>query len=125
MKRKKQGKPQGMTYGDMLAQKRRIQASIDEMAKEEIVRIEANRAIQKAIWLMVVSISDAFGIGKERMRHFFEVYDQNTKELQQMIDSVDEDYAYEKLRRKAEEVSGIEIRYLYEQEALEAERRAE
>ena len=125
MRSKRRGKPQGMTYADMLAHKRRIKASIDEMAKEEIVRIEANRAIQKAIWLMVVSISDAYGIGKERMKHFFEVYDENTTELQKMIDEVDEDYAYEKLRRKAEEVSGLEIRYLYEQEMLEAERRAE
>ena len=37
-----------------------------------------------------------------------------------MKQAVDEDYANEKLRLKAERVTGMEIRYLYEAEAREA-----
>ena len=33
---------------------------------------------------------------------------------------VDEDYAYEKLRMKAEQVTGVKIKYLYEHEAIAA-----
>ena len=122
---RRKGKPAGMSYADVLARKQMVRQAVDRMAKEEIVRIETERATQKALWLMVVSIADAYGIGKDRMKHFFEVYQANTDELNRMIKENDEDYAYEKLRRKAEEIAGVEIRYLYEQEALEAERRAE
>lgn len=37
-----------------------------------------------------------------------------------MKQAVDEDYANEKLRLKAEKVTGMAIRYLYEAEAREA-----
>lgn len=38
-----------------------------------------------------------------------------------MIRENDEDYAYEKLRQKAERVTGMQIGYLYEDEMLAAE----
>ena len=39
-----------------------------------------------------------------------------------MKEEVDEEYANEKLRLKAERVTGMQIQYLYEQEAREAQR---
>lgn len=41
-----------------------------------------------------------------------------------MRTEVDEEYAFEKLRQKAQTVTGMEVHYLYEQEALLAEMRA-
>jgi hypothetical protein len=73
------------------------------------------------MWLMVVSIADAFGIGPARMqRDFFPVLQKNTDELTQMEESGDVEYAYEKLRLRAEQVSGMKIEYLYEHEMADA-----
>ena len=81
---------------------------------------------QRAMWLMVVSIADAFGIGPTRMRRdFFPALERNTDALIRMEEEVDVDYAYEKLRLRAEQVSGVKIEYLYEHEIAEARKRAQ
>lgn len=73
---------------------------------------------------MVVSIADAFGIGPERMkRDFFPALEHNKDELVKMQEEVDVEYAYEKLRQRAEQVSGTKIAYLYEHEIIEARKR--
>ena len=60
---------------------------------------------------MVCSVADAYGFGPERMKLFLETLQRNAEELQRMIDEVDEDYAYEKMRRKAEQVTGEKLEY--------------
>lgn len=55
---------------------------------------------------------------------FFSALQDNTDELERMRAEVDEEYAFEKLRQKAQAVTGMEVHYLYEQEALLAEMRA-
>ena len=54
------------------------------------------------------------------MKKFFVALQDNTEEYERMKQAVDEDYANEKLRLKAEKVTGMAIRYLYEAEAREA-----
>lgn len=68
------------------------------------MQLRADMATQKALWLAVCSVADAYGFGPERMEK-----------------EVDTDYAYEKLRLKAERVIGMKIEYLYEHEAQENE----
>ena len=65
----------------------------------------------------MASIADAYGFGPERMKKFFVALQDNAEEYERMKQAVDEDYANEKLRLKAEKVTGMEIRYLYEAEA--------
>ena len=72
------------------------------------------QAMQRALWLTVCSLSDAYGFGKERLDRFFEAYQRNSDELQKMRENVDDDYAFEKLRLRAEQVSGREIKYLHD-----------
>lgn len=64
---------------------------------------------------------DAYGFGPERMQRFFEALQANTDELEKMKADVDEEYAYEKLRLKAERVTGMHIEYLFEKDALAAQ----
>lgn len=51
---------------------------------------------------MAVSLHDAYGFGPERLQKFFEAFQEN---------EVDDDYAFEKLRLRAEDVSRMDIRY--------------
>ncbi len=112
------GRPAGMTLADELARKRMLREAMQNAAEDAAVQVRADTATQRALWLAVCSIADAYGFGPERMRRFFVALQENTEELERMRAEVDEDYAYEKLRLKAEQVTGIPITYLYEYEAM-------
>ena len=111
------GRPAGMTLADELARKRMLREAMQNAAEDATVQVRADTATQRALWLAVCSIADAYGIGPERMPRFFVALQENTEELERMRAEVDEDYAYEKLRLKAEQVTGMPITYLYEYEA--------
>lgn len=117
---KNRGKPRGINYAAVMAQKRAIDRGIEKAATDTALQVEADTRTQRAMWLMVCSMADAFGIGPKRMGKFFEALQANTDELERATAEVDADYAYEKLRRRAQQVSGIEIEYLYEHEAIAA-----
>lgn len=112
------GRPAGMTLADELARKRMLRQAMQNAAEDATVQVRADTATQRALWLAVCSIADAYGIGPERMPRFFVALQENTEELERMRAEVDEDYAYEKLRLKAEQVTGMPITYLYEYEAM-------
>ena len=112
------GRPAGMTLADELARKRMLREAMQNAAEDATVQVRADTATQRALWLAVCSIADAYGFGPERMRRFFVALQENTDELERMRAEVDEDYAYEKLRLKAEQVTGMPITYLYEYEAM-------
>lgn len=116
-KKRSSGKPRGMSYADMLARKRLIREAVQEAAGDATVQLRADTATQKALWLAVCSVADAYGFGPERMKKFFAAFQENTDEITRMEKEVDIDYAYEKLRLKAERVTGMKIEYLYEHEA--------
>lgn len=117
-KRRHSGRPAGITFADELARKRMIRQAVEEAAKDATVQYRADTVTQKALWLATVSVNDAYGFGPTRMQAFFEALQANVDELERMRTEVDEDYAYEKLRLKAERVTGQKIKYLYEHEAL-------
>lgn len=122
-KRKKPGKPHGATYADILAEKRARMRAIDKAAEDGMVELRANAHTQRAMWLMVCSVADAYGFGPERMKLFLETLQRNAEELQRMIDEVDEDYAYEKMRRKAEQVTGEKLEYYIDVELKKSRER--
>lgn len=116
-KGKHQGKPRGATYADVLARKRAVQAGLEKFASDTALQIEADTRTQRAMWLMACSIADAFKAGPERMkRDFFPALQANTDQLNKMREEVDEEYAYDKLKQRAEQVTGIDIQYMYEHE---------
>lgn len=120
MMKKKKGKPNGMTYADMLAQKRMMREAVQQAANDATVQVRADVATQRALWLAVCSIADAYGFGPERMKQFFVALQENTDDLEAKRREVDDDFAYEKLRLRAEKVTGMQIKYLFEKDAAAA-----
>lgn len=116
-KNKRPGKPRGMNYADMLARRKAVNA----VKLDAAALLLTEQAMQRALWLTVCSLSDAYGFGPERMKKFFIALQENNDEITRMEKEVDTDYAYEKLRLKAERVTGMKIEYLYEHEAQEGE----
>lgn len=84
-------------------------------------RVESDRHAQRALWLAIVAMNDAFGIGKGRMNAFFRKLQENTEEYSKMRNEIDDEYANEKLRRRVSEICGQEITHLYEDELGGAE----
>lgn len=106
----------GETYADVLARKQMLKQAVREAARDTTIQLEADIRTQRALWLCSVSVADAFGIGPQRMRRFFDTLQANAEELERMRAENGEEYAYEKLRQKAELVSGTGIDYLYQHE---------
>lgn len=125
MKKKRGAAPKrhGEIYADVLTRQRMLKQAVKEAARDTTVQVEADIRTQRALWLCSVSVADAFGIGPQRMQRFFDTLQANAEELEQMAKENGEEYAYEKLREKAERVSGVSIDYLYEHEMLEAKKR--
>ena len=115
-RQQRQGKPQGMTYGQQLARKQFLKSAAQQAVKDTTVQVEADIRVQRAMWLMCVAMNDAFGIGKDRFERFAACLQERTDWYEQMCREGDEEYANEKLRREASRISGIEIKYLYEHE---------
>lgn len=120
-KRSRQGKPNGMNYAQVMAKRALIRQAVQQAADDTTVQLKSEIHTQKAMWLMVVSIADAFRIGPERMnRDFFPAMQKNIEWMTKAEKEVDSEYAYEKLRQRAEKVAGMKIEYLYEHEIREA-----
>ena len=57
-----------MNYADVLKARRdRLQLAMDEAA---LLNVE--QSMQRYLWLMAVSLHDAYGFGPERLQKFFE-----------------------------------------------------
>lgn len=66
MKKKGKGKPRGMNYADLLKARRdRLQLAMDEAA---LLNVE--QSMQRYLWLMAVSLHDAYGFGPSACRSF-------------------------------------------------------
>jgi hypothetical protein len=115
--RRHPGKAQGLSYADRLSRQRAVELAAREATMSTAVQIKADIQAQRMLWLACVAMNDAFGIGAERFRRFSECLDERTEWYSTMAKETDEEYANEKLRQEAERCSGIEIKYLYEEQA--------
>lgn len=120
MAKKRKGLPQGVNYAQVLAEEKRKKDALERYVREKEMQVHAEIQGQRLSWLMVKSISDAYGFGPKRLEPFFEKLKENSDEFLRMTEEVDYDYALEKLRLDVERKVGSKITYLYE-DALKGE----
>lgn len=125
MANKHRGLPQGMTYAQKLAQEKRLQKAVEDAALNETVRVRADIQSQQMLWLCVVSMAEAFGLGPKRVSDFFGSLQSVSEWVEDLEKKHGRQYALDKLRQQAEKVSGVEIDYLYEKEIMDAKARNE
>lgn len=119
-KMRRQGKPQGASYADVLARKKLQQEAVKAAVNDTTLEIKSEIRTQRALWLSVVAMNRAFGIGPKRFMEYAKELMAVTEWYQEMLDNTDEVYANEKLRREAQKCSGTEIEPLYDKEMFEA-----
>lgn len=117
---KRQGKPQGMTYGDQLRQNQMVQLAINKAARDDTVYKAASEWSEDYLWLMILSMHDAFGIGKKRLKRFSQCLHDRSAWYQEMREKDGKDYACGKIREEASRISGESIRYQYAHEIMES-----
>ena len=107
--------PRNATYAQVLA----AEKAKKEAERQLEMKINAEIYVQRALWLSAVSVADAFGLGPKRMLMYFDKLRENSEEFDRMCEETDYEYALEKLRIKAEKLTGEKIEYLYEKEVRE------
>lgn len=121
MAKKHKAIPHGANYAQVLAAEKRKK----EQEREIESQMRTQIFVQRALWLSSVSVADAYGFGPKRMEAYFKALQENSDEFERMVEEYDYEYALEKLRQKAERISGTELDYLFEKELRELEKRKE
>ena len=125
MPKKRKGLPQGVSYAQVLAEEKRKKDLQAQVERETELKIHTEIYVQRALWMSVVSIADAYKFGPKRLEPYFEEMQKNSVEFEKMCEEYDYDYALEKLRQNAEKVTGSKIEYMYEREYNELRKRKE
>ena len=123
-RQQRQGKPQGMTYGQQLARTQQIKTMARQAVEDRAVQIQVDMLTQINLLKMCIANNIAFGIGKGRIQKFLDAYQDVDSWFAKMVQEVDEEYAKEKLRLEFMRISGEDVQYLYE-EQIRLARRAE
>lgn len=106
----------GQTYADVMA-KRAIGKEVLRMTMEDkAVALAADILCQRQLWAAVIALNERFQFGPKRTKDFLNTIEQVANEFEAMKEQNGDAYAEEKLRQRAEQVSGIKIRYQHEQE---------
>lgn len=121
MAKKHKAIPHGANYAQVLAAEKRKK----EQEREIESQMRTQIFVQRALWLSSVSVADAYGFGPKRMEAYFKALQENSDEFERMVEEYDYEYALEKLRQKAERISGTELDYLFEEELRELKKRKE
>ena len=112
-------KKPGMTHADVLAKRRIGQETLRMAMEDQAVLLAADILCQRQLWAAVVALNEVWQFGPKRTRDFLDKMEQIADEFDAMKAEHGDTYAEEKLRQRAEQVSGVEILYQHE-----AERRA-
>lgn len=116
MKPKKQNtqKRKGETYADYLARKRIGEETLRMAMEDEAVKLASDIICQRQLWAVIVTLNEKYQFGPKRTRDFFEAMDAVLDEFERMKKENGDAYAEEKLRQRAEQVSGVKIQYQHE-----------
>ena len=121
----KKGKRQGETYADVLAKQKMIKEAVEKTARSRAVTLESDIKTQRVIWMAVEALNRAFGFGGERAKRFMMALYEVASEFEALSKKHGHVYAVEKLRHRCEQITGMEVREVHEEEILKAKRENE
>lgn len=117
-KMRRQKRP-GESYADQLARKKALRDAAERAAYDQTLEKKSEIQTQRALWMAMIAMNMAFGIGPKRATVFAGCLKQ-VAEWYGELTQVDEDYANEKLRRRASQCVGMELSSFYEDDMMAA-----
>lgn len=115
-KQRRMAKAPGMTYAQQLSLQKYQRAAVEAAVYNDGCQIQSEIRTQRALWMACIAMHNAFGIGKDRFQKWAEEMQKVVEWYEEMLTNVDDVYANEKLRRAAQQISGIEIKPLWDEE---------
>lgn len=113
------------SFAEAIGAKKMVEAEVRRQVHDENVKLEAEIMTQRFLWEAVIALNIAFGFGQERARKFLEALDTVLHDVEQDAIAVDKQYAFEKVRQRAAQITGKELRYVHEAEMLAAKKENE
>lgn len=115
-KQRRMAKAPGMTYAQQLSLQKYQRAAVEAAVYNDGCQIQSEIRTQRALWMACIAMHNAFGIGKDRFQRWAEEMQKVVEWYEEMLTNVDDVYANEKLRRAAQQITGIEIKPLWDEE---------
>lgn len=106
----------GQNYADVLAQRQIGKETLRMAMEDQAVALAADIICQRQLWGAVIALNEQFQFGPKRTVAFLNAMESVTDDFEAMKKEHGDDYAEEKLRQRAEQVSGVKIRYQHEAE---------
>ena len=106
----------GMTHADVIARRKIGKETLRMAMEDQAVSLAADIKCQQMLWGAVIALNEQFGFGEKRTREFLEAMGKIADEFEAMREQDGYEYAEEKLRQRASQVSGIDIHYQHEAE---------
>lgn len=109
-------KGNGQSYADVIAKRKIGEATLRMAMEDKAVELAADIKCQRMLWGAVIALNEKFQFGPKRTRDFMEAIEAVTEDFERMKKENGDSYAEEKLRQRAEQVSGVKIQYQHEAE---------
>lgn len=122
---KRKGKRPGETYADVLANRKIIKEAVDKAARDESIALESDIKTQRFLWMAVVANNIAFGHAGVRAQRFMLTLDVVREDLEKMAAEDGWEYAVEKLRQRCQQITGMEVKQVHEEEMIQARKENE
>ena len=116
----KKGKRPGETYADVLAKQKMVKEAVERTVHDTSVGIEADIKTQRVLWMSVEALNRSFGFGGERAKRFMLALEEVANEFEANVKKHGKIYAVDDLRRRCEQITGIEIKQIHEEEMRQA-----
>lgn len=125
IKKLSKARKNGQSFAEAIGAKKMIEQEVRRKTHDESVTMEAQIINQRFLWEAVIALNIAFGFGQERSVRFLETLEEVLHDVEKDAIAVDKQYAFEKVRQRASQITGMELKYLYEDEIREARRQNE
>ena len=109
-------KGNGQSFADVIAKRKIGEATLRMAMEDKAVALAADILCQRQLWAAVIALNERFQFGPKRTKDFLSAIEQVTDDFESMKKENGDAYAEEKLRERAEQVSGVKIRYQHEAE---------
>lgn len=106
----------GQNFADVLAKRQLGRETLRMAMEDQAVALAADIMCQRQLWGAVIALNEQFQFGPKRTRDFLETLEKIVEEFDAMRAEHGDEFAEEKLRQRAEQVSGVKIRYSHEAE---------
>jgi hypothetical protein len=122
---KRKGKRPGETYADQLARERMIKEAVEKTAHDESVALESDIKTQRFLWMSIEALNRAFGFAGIRAQRYMLTLDDVRKELEKNARENGWVYAIEDLRRRCEQITGMQVSQVHEDRMIQARKENE